>query len=276
MIYNIIEKEYSDFSKMSEKEKNVILTNNIDVDINMEILKEQGISESYIDDLFVEKTEKKQTQSEKDDIMVRDYISNPTHEKFNKLWERYYIGIKNYAYNFMHNWDIAEDITVQTFTRAWEQKEKYDITKAKYSTWLYIICKNMCLGEINLKKKRNIINNDISNMYDATLLKNTINKETTQYIVNKDNELIANTKDDIIMKTYDTSLNEIDKLGKLYSKILRLKFVEDLKIREIAEMLDMNESTVKNYLYKGKELINNIMKTKHKHLYDMYVESSIK
>ena len=33
------------------------------------------------------------------------------------------------------------------------------------------------------------------------------------------------------------------------------KFIEDLKIREIAEQLNMNESTVKNYLYKGKEII---------------------
>ena len=276
MNVNIIENEMKDFSQMTEKEKTVILTNNIDVDINMEILKEQGITESSIDKLFDEDLSKKRTQSELDDIMIRDYVSNPTREKFNKLWERYYFGIKTYAHKFMHDWDQADDIALQTFARAWEQKEKYDINKAKYSTWLYIICKNMCLGEINLKKKQNIINNDISNMYDATLIKNhTQNKETTQYIM-ENNNLVANSKDDIIMKTYDASLNEIDKLGKMYSKIMRMKFVEDLKIREIAEQLNMNESTVKNYLYKGKEIINNVMKTKHKHLYDMYVESNVR
>lgn len=271
-----IENEITDFSKMSEKEKNVILTNNIDVDINMEILKEQGISESFIEELFEDDEQKiKSSQSKKDDKLVREYISNPTREKFNKLWERYYFGVKGYAYKFMHNWDQAEDIAIQTFTRAWEQKEKYDINKAKYSTWLYIICKNMCLGEINLKKKQNIINTDISDMYDSTLLKNNQeNKIGKQYII-ENNELVANTKDDIIMKTYDTSLNEIDKLGKMYSKIMRMKYVEDLKIREIAEQLNMNESTVKNYLYKGKEIISCVMKNKYKQLYEMYLESTI-
>ena len=57
---------------------------------------------------------------------------------------------------------------------------------------------------------------------------------------------------------------------------MRMKFVEELKIREIADILHMNESTVKNYLYKGKELIANIMKTKHKNLYEMYLESTVK
>ena len=36
----------------------------------------------------------------------------------------------------------------------------------------------------------------------------------------------------------------------------------------------MNESTVNNYLYKGKETLETIMKTKHKGLYEMYLEAS--
>ena len=71
MNVNIIENEVKDFSQMTEKEKTVILTNNIDVDINMEILKEQGITESSIDKLFDEDLSKKRTQSELDDIMER-------------------------------------------------------------------------------------------------------------------------------------------------------------------------------------------------------------
>ena len=277
MKVNVIETNMTDFSNMSDKEKTVILTNNIDVDINMEILKEQGITENSIDELFIENEKKKTKQKEKDDIMIQNYISNPTREQFNKLWERYYFGIKGYAYKFMHDWDKADDMALQTFTRAWENKDKYDITKAKYSTWLYIICRNLCLGEINARKKQNIINSDISEIYDAVLFQNNApqNKDNTQYIM-ENNKLVANTADDLIMKMYDTSLCEIDKLGKMYSKIMKMKFVEDLKIREIAEILDMNESTVKNYLYKGKEVIYNTMKTKHKHLYEMYLESSCK
>ena len=47
-----------------------------------------------------------------------------------------------------------------------------------------------------------------------------------------------------------------------------------MKIREIANELGMNESTVKNYLYKGKETLEEIMKTKHKLLYEMFLEAA--
>ena len=45
-------------------------------------------------------------------------------------------------------------------------------------------------------------------------------------------------------------------------------------VKEIADELGMNESTVKNYLYKGKMTVEEIMKTKHKGLYEMYLEAS--
>ena len=253
------------------KTKNEAIMSNIDVDINMDILKKEGIAEKDIDKLF---DDKKLSTAEKDKILVDTFLSNPSHDNFNKLWERYYYGVKGHAYKFMHDWDIADDIALQTFSRAWEFKDKYDAKKAKFSTWLYIICRNLCLGEINNKKKQNIVGTDISEMYDSALLKNCNNNMTNQYIVEK-NELVANTPDEITFKLYDTSLNEIDKLGTLYSKIMKMKFIENLKIREIADILDMNESTVKNYLYKGRELIGNIIKSKHKNLYEMYLETNM-
>lgn len=267
-------------------DSDIIKDSSLDVSVGLEMLKDEGITEKEIDSIFnidssvVNNSEggrkrKKKSQTEIDDELVMTYVNNPTHENFNKIWERYYYGIKSFAYKFMHDLDMADDMVVQTFTRAWEFKDMYDVTKAKYSTWLYIICRNLCLGEINRKKKDNIIPTDISDMYDSSMLKNSIAKSTdsTQYTV-EDDILVANSYSELKDKMYDTSLNEIENLGGTYSKILKMKLVDDLKIREIADILNMNESTVKNYLYKGKETIANIMKRKHKDLYEMYLESS--
>jgi RNA polymerase sigma-70 factor (ECF subfamily) len=273
---NIAIKNDAEFTNISENMRNIILTDNIDVDINMEILKNQGITENDIDTIFDEDNKTKKDQKKKDDILIREYISNPTRSNFNKLWERYYYGIKSYAHKFMHDWDLADDISVQTFARAWEFKDSYDITKARYSTWLYIICRNLCLGEINAKKKENTLPTDVSEMYDSTLLKNSgLQEPSSQYII-ENNKLIENTADNITSKLYDTSLCEIEKLGKKYAEIMRLKFVENYKIREIADLLNMNESTVKNYIYKGKEIINKVIKKKYKNLYEMYLDCESK
>ena len=274
-----IEKNYTD-------ETDVLFNDNFDFDIDASIasIKAEGITEEEIEEMFNvpdssvnnSKKKTKKTQAEIDQEMVNEFVNHPTNENFNKLWQRFYFGVKGHAYKFMHIWELADDIACQTFTRAWEFKDKYDPEKAKFSTWLYTICRNLCLGEINKVKKDNYVPNDISDLYDSTLLANSAaisSTDSTQYIV-EEGELIANSKDDIVTMMYNSSLNEIKNLGGTYTKILTMKLLKDMKIKDIAEELNMNESTVKNYLYKGKEMVQEIMKKQYKSLYDMYIDST--
>ncbi|WQJ51690.1 MAG: RNA polymerase sigma factor [Hatfieldvirus porci] len=273
--------------------ENIVVNDSLDVDVNLDALKLEGITEEEIDKYFdvdpacidssnnklstkeEKNARKKQRQTEADNMLVKAFVDNPTHENFNKLWERFYFGVKGHSYKFMHDWDLAADMACQTFTRAWEFRDRYDMEKAKFSTWLYTICRNLCLGELNRKKKNNIVPNDISDMFDSAMLNSSVamSTDSTQYTM-EGGSLTANSVDDLAVKMYDTSLMEIDKLGGNYTKILRMKLVDDMKIREIADELGMNESTVKNYLYKGKITVEEIMKTKHKGLYEMYLEAS--
>ncbi len=273
--------------------ENIVVNDSLDVDVNLDALKLEGITEEEIDKYFdvdpacidssnnklatkeEKNARKKQRQTEADNMLVKAFVDNPTHENFNKLWERFYFGVKGHSYKFMHDWDLAADMACQTFTRAWEFRDRYDMEKAKFSTWLYTICRNLCLGELNRKKKDNIVPNDISDMFDSAMLNSSVamSTDSTQYTM-EGGSLTANSVDDLAVKMYDTSLMEIDKLGGNYTKILRMKLVDDMKIREIADELGMNESTVKNYLYKGKMTVEEIMKTKHKGLYEMYLEAS--
>lgn len=273
--------------------ENIVVNDSLDVDVNLDALKLEGITEEEIDKYFdvdpacidssnnklstkeEKNARKKQRQTEADNMLVKAFVDNPTHENFNKLWERFYFGVKGHSYKFMHDWDLAADMACQTFTRAWEFRDRYDMRKAKFSTWLYTICRNLCLGELNRKKKDNIVPNDISDMFDSAMLNSSVamSTDSTQYTM-EGGSLTANSVDDLAVKMYDTSLMEIDKLGGNYTKILRMKLVDDMKIREIADELGMNESTVKNYLYKGKMTVEEIMKTKHKGLYEMYLEAS--
>lgn len=273
--------------------ENIVVNDSLDVDVNLDALKLEGITEEEIDKYFdvdpacidssnnklaikeEKNARKKQRQTEADNMLVKAFVDNPTHENFNKLWERFYFGVKGHSYKFMHDWDLAADMACQTFTRAWEFRDRYDMEKAKFSTWLYTICRNLCLGELNRKKKNNIVPNDISDMFDSAMLNSSVamSTDSTQYTM-EGGSLTANSVDDLAVKMYDTSLMEIDKLGGNYTKILRMKLVDDMKIREIADELGMNESTVKNYLYKGKMTVEEIMKTKHKGLYEMYLEAS--
>lgn len=219
------------------------------------------------------KKRKKRPQSEIDQELVMIFVNNPTHENFNKLWERFYYGVKSYAYKFMRNTEMADEIACITFTRGWEYRHMYNPEKSNFSTWLYTICRNLCLAELYKIKKDNYFPQDISDIYDSEKLSNNIitTSNNNQYTVTN-GQIEVSTPDDITQQIYNTSVMEINNLGGNYTKVLRMKLIDDKKIREIAAELDMNESNVKNYLYKGKEMLNNIMKKKHKSLYEMYVD----
>ena len=258
------------------------IVDDFDVEQTLAELAAEGITEDEIGKMFDENLEtntgdniRKQKQVSIDNELVLEFVEKPTHENFNKLWARFYFGVKGHAYKFMHDWDLAADMACQTFTRAWEFREKYDYTKAKFSTWLYTICRNLCLGELNRKKKKdNYIPQDISDVYDSAMLKSSIASSTdsTQYIVEK-GDVVGNSNEEIVTRMYDASINAIENMGGAYSKILKMKLVYDMKIREIADELGMNESTVKNYLYKGKEAVAADLKVNHPMLYEMYLES---
>lgn len=255
-----------------------ILSNDIpseDVKIVFNIDESSILDDVEIDFDELNKKRKKETQASIDRKLIEEFYANPTNEKFKEVWIRFYYGVTNYAWKYVRDWDTAKDIAVQTFERAWEYRDKYDITKSVYSTWLYTICRNLCLGHLYRKAKDNYINQDISNMYDSALLQNCISNsgESSQYLVNN-GSIEMKTFDEIQQELYDTSVREIDNLSSKCSTILRLKLIDNMKIREIADKLNMNESTVKDYLYKGKGELQKLIKTKYKSLYKMYKESA--
>lgn len=65
---------------------------------------------------------------------------------------------------------------------------------------------------------------------------------------------------------YDNSLAELEfkdmlkELEEKYRIVLVLYYVEELKISEIAEILEMNENTVKTRLARAKEMVKGIMR----------------
>ena len=55
-------------------------------------------------------------------------------------------------------------------------------------------------------------------------------------------------------------MESLDKLQDKYKKIIILKYFDDLTFKDIAEILNMSENTVKTNLYKGLSILRNDMK----------------
>ena len=220
--------------------------------------------------------------SEKKKSVIDIYLENPTHDNFNNVWTRYQPGLKRYAYNILKDYDAAMDAVIQTFTNAWEKHDSFDKEKGAYSTWLYKICYNICLGVINKKKKDKIYDQDLSDCYDSvfnsTEAQSMAISPEENFIVNEEGSIDMYSKEEILRKMFDVSVHEIENLPPKLKCIVFDKLVGDkenysgMKIKDIAEKYKMNPSNVKNRLYEGKRMLNDIIKEKYSDLYNMYLD----
>ena len=215
---------------------------------------------------------KKTATSIKADKIVSDFLADRSDQNWKVLQEFFWYGIKQFAEKYIEDPDDAYDMVIETFINAHQNIDKYDPNKAKFSTWLWTICRNNCLGFNKRKARINIIANDISEIYDSELEKASYRQNNSEFEngIFNGSEFTSKSFSEIIKSLYDVSVSEMDGISGIGGQILHMKLVDNMKIREIAVELSMNESTVKNYLYRGKENLKRILSINHKDLVDTY------
>ena len=165
---------------------------------------------------------------------------------FEELIYRYDKSVLSIAMNFVHDSDEAKDIYQEVFIRVHRSLKKFEM-RSEFSTWLYRIATNVCLTHKSRSKKH---------------LQLSINEEfETEDDDTKSYELIATNRDpgELALNTELGSLinDAVDSLSSKQKITFTLKHYEGYKIREIAEMLNCKEGTVKKYLF---DAIRNLRK----------------
>ena len=219
---------------------------------------------------------KKTATSLKAETVVNDFLTTRSDEAWKNLQEFFWYGIKQFAYKFVGTVDDAYDMTIETFINAYNNIDSYDSNKAKFSTWLWTICRNNCLGFNKAKKHFNLVDNDLSDIYDSELVGESYTQNMSEFEngVFEGGSFTSQNFSDVAKTLYDVSIAEMDSIPGVGGQILHMKLIDNMKIREIADKLSMNESTVKNYLYRGKENLKRILTINHKDLVDTYTDMS--
>lgn len=131
------------------------------------------------------------------------------------------------AYSYVKNQEDALDIVQESIRKALTSLDKIkDPTYIK--SWFYKIVVRTAIDFLRKHKK-------ITLAYDETI------------------DFLSKGKED----TYkDIDLHKaLDELPIQYKTVITLRFFEDLKLEEIAEILEENINTVKTRLYKGLKLL---------------------
>jgi RNA polymerase sigma-70 factor (ECF subfamily) len=146
--------------------------------------------------------------------------------------------------------DIAQDIYLKSF-----QNLKYFKFQSKLSTWIGQIAYNTCLNYLEKKK--------------LVLIDNTNNEDETkesplEMLDNKTIDITRNETENLIFRKEISEILkiEIDKLVPLYKTLITLYHNEELSYAEIAQITDLPEGTVKNYLFRARnKLRDNLLLT---------------
>ena len=142
-------------------------------------------------------------------------------ESFIEVYDAYYDSIYKYALMLLMNKEDAEDVTAETFVRAYTNFSRYDAGKASIRTWLTRIAHNQA---VNL-------------MRSAAYAKRTDLSEEWQQ-ADPAGDFTGQIMDsDIVMRLY-AQLDPEDR------ELLNMRCVMELRFAEIAEIVHVPEKTI--------------------------------
>ena len=219
----------------------------------------------------------KKSQAQVDLEIVKKFYENPTQEAFAGLWKRYRWGVQSHISKFVGDWSKSDDLVQDTFQKAWEKRYMFDPMKASFSTWLYTIARNLTFSQLKKERQNRTIDVDVNDVYASALYPNGENASTVDeryYIVNTPNDVETNTFDEITHKMYTESVSRIKKMDTLFQKVLIMKNLRGMTLREISEALNIRESKLKNLYYKSRETLCETIKKECSELYNIYVDAS--
>ena len=163
---------------------------------------------------------------------------------------------------------------INTFEKAIKNHSQFDPEKGEYSTWIYRILRNVCFAHWHDTKKEGLVDDDITDLHPTIFNNDEIQeKDISDSIIKVDggNALESIGIESCIESLYNASINEIESMDPRFKKILVAKLIDKKTIKEIAEEEQCAESSVKHYLYKGKEMICKNLQTKYRDLYEVYI-----
>ncbi|MCB4809500.1 sigma-70 family RNA polymerase sigma factor [Tamlana sp. 62-3] len=164
---------------------------------------------------------------------------------FNFLLDSFWDDVYGFQLKRTQNENDAEDITIQTFSKAFDRIETFD-ENYKFKTWLITISKNIHIDL--LRKEKNSISQVLSN-----------NRDEAYQILDES----PSPEDKLITEqNLAKLLRDIKKLKPHYQNIINLRYFQELSYKEISAELNEPINNVKVKLLRAKKLLADIITNK--------------
>ncbi|MBM7591308.1 RNA polymerase sigma factor SigW [Brevibacillus fulvus] len=163
-------------------------------------------------------------------------------EAFAELIEIYKDKIFQLAYRMVGNRQEAEDIAQETFLRVFANLHTYD-DQYKFSTWIYRIATNLCIDRGRKKKPDFSLDEEIEQGEGLDWYSRLSSKEQTP------EEKV------VTQELQETVQDALSQLAPKYRSIMILRYIEDLSLQEISDILKLPITTIKTRIHRGREAL---------------------
>ncbi len=160
-------------------------------------------------------------------------------DAFGLLYDEYVDQIFRYVYYKVGNFAESQDLTGQTFLKAFENIDSYEMRDVAFSSWLYRIAHNLVVDYFRKESKRESV----------TL------EEQPPVPSNRGNPV------DMVMAEMDSErlYRAMHKLTHNQREVLVLKFIDSLSNNQVSEIMGISVGAVKSTQKRGLLSLNRIL-----------------
>jgi RNA polymerase sigma-70 factor, ECF subfamily len=160
---------------------------------------------------------------------------------FAELFKLYYKQIFGYILRRTGDFDDTADIAAEVFTNAFRHIRSFKYTGISVKVWLYRIATNQVNLYFRHRKKHSQL---FEQLHDE-------NKETFENYISEDRKEIEAELEK--HEQFMSLLRALKTLPIKYQEVISLRYFEGKENKEIAEILDINEGTLKSLISRGLE-----------------------
>jgi len=163
------------------------------------------------------------------DEELMSLLTNGGQSAFDELYKRYSKPMLNFFYRLLdRDRERAEDMLHDLFLKIIERPELYDSSRS-FRAWFYTLAGNMVRNEFRSRQ--------ISNDYER--------------VVSVQSEMLTDGPEVALdRQLFERQLQwEIDRFDPEQKMLFQFRFVEEMTVRQIAEIIECPEGTVKSRLF---------------------------
>lgn len=189
------------------------------------------------------RSSKVQEKSKAEDCLLVKRAIDGSEEAFEHIMIKHKKSVYQRALRLVQNHDDAEDITLETFAKAFTHIKQYS-DKFAFSTWLYTIASNTSIDHLRRQRSKPHTIEQDSDTDDA---------ELNGFRVRSNN---PNPEEDLILKQRAGIIKDlIQELPEKYQDLINLRYFKEFSYEEIAKALDLPLGTVKVQLFRARNIL---------------------